>query len=371
MRASAVAGLILANMNDTLLGKLTQTRSMAALPYGARYRLIDFPLSNLTNAGVSNIGIVTKENYRSLMDHIGSGVSWDLDRKNGGIYLLSPYVTSDVKHYTGTVDALHGAIDYLERCKTDYIVLCHGDTVVNLDLTAMVDAHVAKGADITVAYHHGKPPLTATTLFASFGKDGRIMHLAAQKPETEETDYYIGIMVIARQRLIEIVQAAFAEGLNSFTLDVLAPMADQLCVYGYEHMGFVAVMDSTNSYYEASMQLLNPHIRHQLFNKQRPVFTKTRDDMPTRYGTKASVKNCLIADGCVINGTVKNSILFRGVIVEKDAVVENCILMQETAVKKGAHLQFVISDKNAVIGEAMSLQGTLQKRFFVEKNQTV
>ncbi len=372
MRASAVAGLILANMNDSLLSRLTATRSMAAVPYGARYRLIDFPLSNLANAGVSTIGIVTKENYRSLMDHIGSGVSWDLDRKNGGIYLLPPYVTSDVKRYTGTVDALHGALDYLERCKADHIVLCHGDTVANIDIAAMVDAHLATGAEVTVAYHHGVPPFeNHDTVLPRFAQDGRIVGLTANPTGREETDFCIGIMVMARSLLMQIVRDAFAEGQNNFTVDVLAHKTESLKIYGYEHIGFVAVMDGTNAYYKASMDLLDPHVRRQLFNKRRPIFTKTRDDMPTRYGTKSSVKNCLIADGCVINGTVKNSIVFRGVTVEKDAVVENCILMQETMIGRGATLQYVISDKNAVIGEGMSLSGTPDKRFFVEKNQTL
>ena len=150
MRASAVAGLVFANINDELLKKLTSKRSMASVPFGARYRLIDFPLSNLVNEGISSVGIITKENYRSLMDHVGSGVYWDLDRKSGGLYLLPPYLTSGVKRYHGTVDALYGARDYIDRCKADYIVICNADVISNIDISAAVDRHIENGADPAV-----------------------------------------------------------------------------------------------------------------------------------------------------------------------------------------------------------------------------
>ena len=144
MRTSAVAGIVFANINDNLLRKLTSKRSFASVPFGARYRIIDFPLSNLVNAGVSSIGIITKENYRSLMDHVGNGVYWDLDRKNGGLYLLPPYLTSGIRRYNGTADALYGAIDYIDRCKAEQIVLCRADTVANVDIGAAVKYHTER-----------------------------------------------------------------------------------------------------------------------------------------------------------------------------------------------------------------------------------
>lgn len=370
MRASAVAGIVFANINDTLLKKLTSKRSMASVPYGARYRLIDFSLSNLVNAGVSSVGIITKENYRSLMDHVGSGVYWDLDRKNGGLYLLPPYVTSGAKRYNGTVDALYGAMDYIDRCKADYIVLCRADTIANIDIGAAVDSHIEKGADVTFVYHHGMPPANNADIVSyEFGRGKRIKKLYFGKVNEGETDFYIGVTVISRELLMKAVKEAYEEGAVSFLRDVVAEHTEKLKIYGFEHKEFAAVLDGTDAYYKASMDLLDADVRRQLFNKERPVFTKTRDDMPTRYGTKSDVKNCFIADGCVINGTVKNSILFRGVTVEKDAVVENCILMQETSVGAAAQLNNVIADKNAVIGDGMVLKGARDKCFFIKKNQ--
>ena len=372
MRTSAVAGSIFANINDTLLKKLTSKRSMASVPFGARYRLVDFPLSNLVNAGVSSVGIITKENYRSLMDHLGNGVYWDLDRKNGGLYLLPPYLTSGTKRYNGTVDALHGAIDYIDRCNAEYIVLCNANTIANINLSAALKSHIEKNADITLVYHNGNPPVNNADLML-FQMDGenRIESIGFEPQADEDADYFAGSMIVSRELLMRLVEEAYSEGQVSFTADVLPEMTDMLKIYGFEHKEFLAVLDGTDSYYKASMDLLDANVRRQLFGTGRPVFTKTRDDMPTRYGTKAVVKNSLIADGCVINGTVKNSVLFRGVTVEKDAVVENCILMQETSVGTAADIKNVIADKNAAIGDNMVLKGTPQKCVFVKKNQVL
>ena len=372
MRASAVAGIVFANINDNLMRKLTSKRSLASVPFGARYRVIDFALSNLVNAGVSSVGIITKENYRSLMDHVGSGVYWDLDRKNGGLYLLPPYLTSGIKRYNGTVDALYGAMDYIERCNADYIVLCRADSIANIDIGAAVKAHADKNADVTLVYHRGKPPLNNTeTAYPVFGKNGRITAMNYEARDGKETDYGIGVAVISRELLIKTVTDGFMDGAVSFMKDIIAENTGKLKIYGFEHKEYAAVFDGINSYYDASMDLLKGDVRRQLFSPDRPVFTKTRDDMPTRYGTKSSVQNCLIADGCVVNGTVKNSILFRGVTVEKGAVVENCILMQETKVGENTGLCNVIADKNAVISGGMVLKGAPGKSFFIKKNQIV
>lgn len=372
MRTSAVAGIVFANINDTSLKKLTANRSMASVPFGARYRLIDFSLSNLVNAGVSNVAIITKENYRSLMDHVGNGVYWDLDRKNGGLHLLPPYLTKGTKRYNGTVDALYGAMDYIDRCNSDYIVICNADTIANIDLRAAIKSHIEKNADVTIVYHKGKPPVNNSDLMLlDINKSKRVASIKFETETDENTDYFAGSMIISRELLMRLVDDAYSEGQVSFTKDVLAQMTDKLKIYGFEHKEFVAVLDGTKAYYNASMALLDKDVRRQLFGTGRPVFTKTRDDMPTRYGTKANVKNSIIADGCVINGTVKNSVLFRGVTVEKDAVVENCILMQETAVGAAADINNVISDKNAVIGENMVLKGTPANCVFVKKNQVL
>lgn len=372
MRASAVAGIIFANTNDNFLRKLTAHRSMASVPYGARYRLIDFALSNLVNAGISNVGIITKEKYRSLMDHVGSGFYWDLDRKSGGVYLLPPYLTSGVKRYNGTVDALYGARDFIKRSQSDYYVLYDADILTNIDISAIIKSHISNNADVTLVYHNGPlPEKSDDTMILSLNSENQVSKIDFSLEAEEDVKYAMGITVISRETLIKLVSSAYEDDLVSFNKDVLAKKIKQLKIMGYEHKDFVASLRSTKSYYKANMDLLNPDIRHQLFDSNLPIFTKTRDDMPTRYGTKSNVKNSIIADGCIIEGTVKNSILSRGVKVEKGAVVEDCILMQETFVGKDAKVYNVIADKNAKIGENMVLKGSSSKQFFVMKNQII
>jgi len=372
MRASAVSGIVFANVNDNLLKKLTAHRSIASIPFGARYRLIDFALSNLVNAGVTSVGIITKENYRSLMDHVGNGAQWDLDRKNGGIYLLPPYLTSGLRRYSGTVDALYGARDYINRSGSEYIVLYNADVLMNVDIKEALNYHIENQADITMLYSGGDLyEENRDNHHISMSSDRRITNITCESGHNENTVSAIGVTIISSKLLLKLIKEAYDSDLVNFNRDLLISKVNTLKIYGYEHKGCVYFMNGTNSYYKASMDLLKSEVRHQLFDRTHPIFTKTRDDMPTRYGTKSEVSNSLIADGCVIEGTVKNSIIFRGVKIEKGAVVENSILMQETKVGKGAMLDNVISDKNGVIGDNMVLKGTAQKQFFVKKNQVV
>lgn len=373
MRASAVAGIIFANSYDELLEKLTSKRSMASVPFGGRYRLIDFSLSNLVNAGITNVGVITKENYRSLMDHIGSGVYWDLDRKNGGLRILPPYNIRGAKRYNGYIEAIKGAMDFINRCNCEYMIISESEVVANVNIAEAVNHHIETHADVTVVYHNGRfPENHPDTMLLSFADDGRVNSIEfPTKQINGNTDYSLGIMIISRRLLIELIEDAYNSESLGINRDILAPKVSKLRIYGFCHKGFAEVIDSEKTYFEANRMLLNDDVRHDLFNKERPVFTKTRDDMPTRYGTKSNVENSFIADGCIIDGTVKNSILFRGVKVEKGAVIENSILMQGVSVAENAQLDYVISDKDASIGADMILKGTSKKTFLVKKNQTL
>lgn len=371
MRASAVAGLVLANSNDELLNELTSVRSMASVPFGGRYRLIDFTLSNLVHAGVSSVGLITKENYHSLMDHIGNGFYWDLDRKGGGIYLLPPYATSGVRRYTGTIDALYGAMNFLKRTKAEYIVISGSETIANIDISSAIESHINNQADITVVYHYGKKPVNHDDIIILDLDGNNKINSVTFKSDDEEVNYGIETAIIGKELLKKLIKEAYDNGGENFNRDIIAAYVDKLNIYGYEHKEFVAVLDGMRSYIETNMDLLKTEVRRQLFKKERPVLTKTRDDMPTRYGTKSVVNNCFIADGCIIDGTVENSILSRGVKIEKGAVVKNCILMQEATVGANAVLENVIADKNAVIGDGMTVKGTKEKSFFIDKNQVL
>lgn len=371
MRASAIAGLVFVNSQDELLRKLTTKRSMASVPFGARYRLVDFALSNLVNAGISNVGLITKENYRSLMDHVGSGISWDLDRKNGGIRILPPYSTAGNRRYNGYVEALSGATDFIKRSHADYMVLADSNLVANVDISAAIETHIKSHADVTVVTHIGKVPMNGRNVMLPTVQNGFVTDIEFSDGSERTAEYGLGILIFNCTPLTRLVESAVnAEGM-SINRDIIARHLSALKVAAYRHDGYAAIMDSERAYFGANMDLLKSEVRRDLFNKGRPILTKTRDDMPTRYGTKSVAENCFIADGCVVDGTVKNSILFRGVKVAKGAVIENSILMQGTTVAEGAQLEYVIADKNAAICSDMILKGTAEKSFMIKKNQTI
>lgn len=370
--SATVAGIIFANAYDETLERFTQKRSIASVPFGGRYRLIDFSLSNLVNAGISNVGVITKEKYRSLMDHIGSGLPWDLDRKNGGIRILPPFNISKARIYQGYVEALYGAMDFMKRCNADHIVIYDARTIANVDISAVVKTHVSSNADVTVVCRKGSEIINDDdTMTLDINKENRVV--LAGFPKTIGNDDWrsMGIFVFNREKLIKLVNTSYENGGETISGDIIANNTDTLKIATHKHDGFAAIMDSEKSYRDANFALLEKEVRKDLFNVERPIYTKTRDDMPTRYGTKSSVKNSLIAEGCVVDGTVKNSILFRGVTVAKGAVVENSILMQGVSVGENSQLDNVVSDKNAVISDGMIVKGTAEKAFFAEKNQRI
>ena len=372
MISSSVSGIVFANAHDEAIEKLTQKRSIASVPFGGRYRLIDFCLSNLVNAGVSNVGIITKEKYRSLMDHLGSGMHWDLDRKSGGIRILPPFNVRRVRLYQNHVEALYGAMDFMVRCNSKYIVVYDARTVANINIREVIKKHIATQADITIVCRKGLEITNSdNTMALDINKDGRVVLTGFPKKIAAEDCRSMGIYVFNREKLIEIVKNSYETGGDTINDDIISANLDTLKVMAYEHTGYAAIMDCPKAYRRANFELLKPEIRKDLFNQERPIYTKTRDDMPTRYGTQSSVTNSLVAEGCVIEGTVKNSVLFRGVKVEKGAVVENSILMQGVTVNKDAVLDNVVSDKNASVSAGMVVKGTEDKAFFVEKNQTL
>lgn len=370
MTPTAVSGIIFANSRDEALGRMTNLRSMAAVPFGGRYRLIDFCLSNLVNAGITNVGIITKANYRSLMDHIESGAFWDLDRKRGGVHLLPPFNISGARRYHGYVEALYGAMDFLNRCNSDYIVLCESCYVANVDIAAAVDFHIKNNADITVVCGAGDS-ISGVKNLMTLKTDSNCRVFAVDFPTDIKQDdlFSQGILIFSRELLIELVNNAYENGGRNIDVDIIGDRVKDLKVFAFKHSGFAAVMTDIKAYTDANMRLLDRNVRADLFNPERRIMTKNRDDMPTRYGTKASVGNSFIADGCVIDGTVKNSIIFRGVTVKRGAVVENCIVMQDCVINQNAILKNAICDKSVDVGSNTVINGTAEKPIYIEKNQ--
>ena len=373
MSANNLMALLFANTNDDMLPTLTMERSMASLPFGSRYRVIDFHLSNLVNAGVNTVQIVPKSNYRSLMEHIGSGKAWDLDRKNGGLMFLPPFISGqDTATYHGHIDAISKIEKFISAAKEEYIVLCDCDTVLNIDIDEMLDQHIKSGADVTVAYRHGPLPKNSRgRSVLEIGEDGMLREVLLSKEAGRECNYGLGITIFNRKQLLELNLAAAERGSDTISRGIVSKNIDKLKVYPYKVEGFVAVIDGIGSYVKANMQVLNTEVRRSLFNAKRPIYTKTRDDMPTKYGLQSEVKNTICGEGCVIEGSVENCVLSRGVKIGKGSVVKNSILMQETVIGDNCNIEYVTTDKNVEIADNTDLRGAENNYFVINKDENI
>lgn len=369
MKRNNILGIVFANSHDALLNDLSKSRSMASVPFGARYRMIDFTLSNLSNAGVSKVGIVTKANYFSLMRHLGTGKAWDLDRKVGGLSIYPPYSSAETQVYKGRVEALIGISECLTESEEEYVILCDSDVIANVDLKDMKRFHKEKNADMTIVFSRGKKPKGQHDIMDfKFQEDGKIIGVGFN--DKTLCDYGLDIILVKRQLLIDLINEAYENRQISFSHGIIERKYKKLNIYGYRHDGFVAVMDSIDSFFDANMALLDASVRADLFNTSRPIHTDGRDDMPVKYGINAKVSNSIIADGCIIEGEVKNSILSREVYVGAGAVVENCILMDNVTVGNDSRINCVICDRYAQISEKKYLDGS-ESKCIIGKRQII
>ncbi|MBQ1240587.1 MAG: glucose-1-phosphate adenylyltransferase subunit GlgD [Lachnospiraceae bacterium] len=370
-------GIIFPNAYDSYVPELVNDRLMASIPFAGRYRMVDFVLSSMVTSGIDNISILVRNNYHSLMDHLGSGREWDLTRKNGGLSIYPPYSEKGMKVYAGRVDGLASILPTLKDQKEKYVILADSNIAVNFDFKAMLDAHIESGADVTVAYAKEEIPEAMiknqdfSNLYFTFRMDGnRINKIYINSEEKGVQNLSMNIYIIDREFLIKEITAAFVRGYVYFERDILAPNTDKFNIQGYEFNGYKARICDMKSYFDENMKLLKDENLDGLF-AGNPIYTKVRDDNPTRYIAGAKGKNSLVADGCVIEGIVENCILFRGVKIEKGAKVKNCVLMQDTVVECGANLEYVITDKNVKVSVAQELRGTDSFPVYVAKGQTV
>ena len=368
-------GLIVTGERTTRLKDLTLSRSAAAVPFGGRYRSIDFILSCMVNAGITSVGLVTEKNYHSLMDHLGSGKEWDLHRKRDGLFILPPFMTKDnAGVFHGAVDAIRSVIGYVRRTAEDYVILSWARTVFNVDLVAMMEQHLNTGADVTILYAEDgslQPEEQSQDLRLILDEKGRVteMELDAYRPRSVNRS--CEVMILKKELLEYLVEEAYARGEYDFHRDILLKKCRTLNVMGYKYEGFLARLESIESYFTGNMALLNPDVQADLFNTKRPIYTKVKDEVSTRYSVSAQVKNSLVADGCVIEGQVENCILFRGVHVKPGARVFNSIIMQGAELGENTLLEHVILDKGVKILPGRNLQGYDNFPIVIRKNQTV
>lgn len=358
MNGKTVLGVIFANIHEEALDSLTAMRTMGSVPFCSRFRLIDFPLSNMVESGITKIGVVTNSNFQSLMDHVGTGKPWDLSRKNDGLYLLPPFSLGSASMWGNRIDAIYGNMNFLHQSNQTYVLMADCNNVLSADYSKLMAAHEESGADITILGVKGKMPANIGSVlsFDRVDGDGRIREMSLDRQTDDEVFYSCNIILMKKYLLETLVTAAHSKNEVSFQRNVIMANVDKLKIYAYDATdSFVGTIDSIQSYYDISMSLLEKDNRKKLFAS--PISTKERDDMPTLYGPDSSLKNSLVADGCIIEGKVENCIIFKGVKIGKNTVVKDSILMQDTVVGDNSRVSCVITDKNVSIKDGVELSG--------------
>lgn len=369
-----VLGLIFANMHEQCLPELTKARALASVPFGSKYRLIDFPLSGMVNSGITQVGIITKQNYYSLMNHLGMGSEWDLARKTGGLHILPPYGReSAAKMYRGRLEALAGVAEFISESKAEYVVMADSNVIANMDLRPIVDFHEKNEADITCVY--GTATLseerTAMQTILYVDANNTVYDVLARPSISGEVNVALNVYVMKRKFLESIIRDSECRSLYSFETDILQHKLHDFKILGYKYDKYFEIIDSMKTYYKATMDMMNRDISREVFSLDTPIYTRVRDVAPAKYGIDCNVKGSVIADGCIIDGIVENSVLFRGVKVKKGAVVKNAIVMQDCVIDEKASFTDAIADKDVTLSKGRSITGSPDFPVYISKGAVV
>ena len=366
-------GIIFAN--DGTIGALTKKRTMASLPFGGRYRHVDFALSNLCAAGVRHVGIITRHSYQSLMNHIGSGEEWGLELEEGGLEFLTPYAMSTTDNYRGKLESLYSAMNFLEYGEEDeYVFMIDSAILSNVNLNAVLDAHIKSGSDITVVTKEGIANGTKQLdLAMKLDEKGKIVDMAVDYVAPADYVASMDIFVLSKKWLARQVKEHIAHNLYHMDRDLVLGMWQKglATVNVYQFQGTALYNESVEEYFKHSLALTNREIRNDLFQLNHPIYTKVRDRVPCYYGDNCQIKNCIVADGCLLEGRVSDSILFRRVTIESGAQVEDCIVMNDTVIGAGAELKYVILDKEVTVTPGAKICGTKEHPIVIKKGETV
>lgn len=357
-------GLISANYTRKDFGALTEKRTLASLPYGGRYRLIDFPLSNMINSNITTVGLVMPYNFRSLIDHVGVGKPWSLNRKSGGMFILPGSVYGIKAESTKFLqrDFINN-IRYFLRDSAENVIICGSNTIFNMDMRPLVEHHEQTGAGITMVYKTLAGYKSKNSIFIDLDDDKvESIHYATRNC----SNLFIDCLVIKRKLLLNITD--WFESLEHLDLiEIIARNLPEMNVHAYEFKGYVAPVETIEDYKKANLDLLNNDIRAELFESDNKITTKVQDVAPANYCGNAKIKDSLVSDGCIIEGTVENSIIFRSTHIHKGAVVKNSIIMQHCEIKDDSFVSNVICDKYVTINNNSKVEGG-KKPLIIGKN---
>ena len=366
-------GIIFAN--DGTIGALTEKRTMASLPFGGRYRQVDFALSNLSAAGVRHVGIITRHSYQSLMNHIGSGEEWGMELEEGGLEFLTPYAMSRTDNYRGKLESLYSAMAFLEYGEEDeYVFMIDSAILSNIDLNSVLDSHIASGCDVTVVTKAGiANGAKQLDLAVKLDESGKIVDMAVDYVAPADYLASMDIFVLSKKWLARQVKEHIAHNLYHMDRDLVLGQWQKgnIAVNVYQFMGTAMYNESVEEYFANSLALINKKTRHDLFHYNHPVYTKVRDRVPSFYGENCDVARCIVADGCMLGGKASDSVLFRNVTIYPGAEVENCLIMNDTVIGEGAELKNVILDKDVTVRPGAKLCGTPTNPIIIRRGEIV
>ncbi len=368
-----VIGIIFAN--DAAMGELTNKRTTASIPFGGRYRQVDFALSNMANAGIRRIAIISRSNYQSLMNHIGSGEEWGLEMGEGGLEFLTPYAYSTTDSYRGKLESIHAGLDFLRYSEdADYVVLMDTAVLSNIDMAKVIAAHRDSGKDITLVTKAGVANgQKVLDLALKLDDKGEVTDMTVDYAAPADYVASMDIFVMSKKLLVERVKEHFARSLYHMDRDFVMGQwrNGQLSVNTYAFEGTALYNETISEYYENSLALIEKEVRHDLFSGEHPIYTKVRDRVPSFYDEGCKIEDCIVADGCSLSGNVKHSVLFRQVTVAANAQVEDCIIMNDSVIGEGAVLKCVILDKDVTVRPGAKLMGTPSNPVIVKRGEIV
>jgi len=366
-----VVGIINLQESNDLIRELASTRAVEAMPFAGRYRVVDFSLSNMINSGINTVGLMLPDYSRAILDHVRSGKDWDLARRRDGLtYLPAALPGTDARK--GDLKDIYANLDFAELSDKKYVLFVNGSYVYNIDFNEVLDFHKKSGADITMICKTVEADKPGHTVVIETSGNGVVTDLAETNGVKQGQKAVLSAYLMPVPTFAYIVRTAYERGGQDFLIDGIMKHAKDQKISAYEHKGYVARINSNESYYKANRDCLNPDIWTELFmNPDRPIFTKVKDEVPVQYKDTAEVKNSLVANGCIIRGRVENSIIFRGVQIGKGAVVKDCVLMQRCQVEDGARVENVICDKNVMITKNRWLKGVETFPYIIKKNTRI
>lgn len=364
-------GIILAGGNNHRMKELSQKRAIAAMPIAGSYRSIDFALSNMTNSHVQKVGVFTQYNARSLNEHLSSSKWWDFGRKQGGLYVFTPTVTADNSYwYRGTADAIYQNLSFLKNSHEPYVIIASGDGVYKMDYNKVLEYHIEKKADITVVCKDMNPNEDVERYgILKMNEEARIEDFE-EKPVVAKTNTVsCGIYVIRRRQLIELIEKSAEEDRHDFVRDILIRYKNLKRIYGYKMKDYWKNIATVDDYFRTNMDFLKPEIRDYFFRQYPDVYSKVDDLPPAKYNVGARIKNSLISSGCIVNGTVEDSVVFKKAFIGNNCYIKNSIILNDVYIGDNTHIENCIVESRDTIRANSYHKGEDGIKIVMEKNE--